>query len=761
MLVCYTLALDTKNNFFFYYKTFDIVKNLENIFLHSIAFIFISLLFVNCGGGSSLGGGGGDSPASEFDNQYGLAKINASAAHDRGYTGSGVKVAVLDGGFDTSHTDLDANFITGYDEEDDDNTPNADSHTVAMGGHGTHVSGIIAAEKNDSGIYGVAYEASVMPIKIFSDAGSSMSEISNSVAYAVDNGAIALNNSWGTSTWTSRAICTTGGSSYYCYGNIPGTSSAGFNSSAERTEWDDVATNNAVAVFAAGNTGNNSKTGQMDFYSNTSTSSAYIASFSPQVVKNAGLIDYIDRSSYEARFGLVDSDVSENWLNVVAVDSNNIIASYSNGCGDTKAYCIAAPGTDIYSTLPTALDSDGFGKMTGTSMAAPHVSGAVAVLKHQYPNLTGAQIVDLLLDNATDLGDSGTDDTYGVGLLNLNAATEPSGVMVLAQKYEDNNLGKLDLSTSSINFNSLFDSKSITMDHFLGVVDDYDRVYSLRLNDFTSYQSSESSIHKLLMKSKDRKTYVAIIDKFNTATYFKNNDEKLISYDTLSYANNVIPYIKLFEKDKGWIDYRNNKTKSNFIIFDEKLSNNNFILYTTFKKNINKVNTNLNIGFLNEGETFLGTSGKGLFESKSSTFFINNNSKIQLNSNNDIIFNFAAGQTFVDFQHDNYLNDTEIITGEYKLGLASGIKKYNIKNFIGIDHPLSIIDGSLELYTISGYDENGNYRNRKQEIDLSSSNHFNMIWNIDKFFKNDSLISLATTLSENNSSLTGIYAFKF
>ena len=166
-------------------------------------------------------------------------------------------------------------------------------------------------------------------------------------------------------------------------------------------------------------------------------------------------------------------------------------------------------------------------------------------------------------------------------------------------------------------------------------------------------------------------------------------------------------------------------------------------------------------GIINEGETFLGASGKGLFGTKSKTFFIHNNSNMRLNSNNEIIFNFTAGQTFVDFEHDAYLKDTTITTSEYMLGLASENKDYNIKNFIGIKHPLSIVDGSLELYTISGYDKNGDYRNRKQEIDLSSSNNLLMIWNVDKFFDNNSLVSFKTSFNEKSSNLTGVYVFKF
>ena len=179
----------------------------------------------------------------------------------------------------------------------------------------------------------------------------------------------------GNLTFTSAASCTINGYvNQTCYGHIPGTSSSAFNGTAERTEWDDVATGNAVAVFAAGNEGNNSETGQIDFYSSQSTSSTYIGSYTPQVVKNANLISYTNRSSYEARFGLIDSDVEENWLNVVAVNSSNQIASFSNGCGDTKAYCLAAPGVDIKSTV----NSNAF-TTKAVLNGGPHVSAAVAI----------------------------------------------------------------------------------------------------------------------------------------------------------------------------------------------------------------------------------------------------------------------------------------------------------------------------------------------------------------------------------------------
>lgn len=626
-----------------------------------------------------------------------------------------------------------------------------------MGGHGTHVAGIIAAEKNDSGMHGVAYNASIIPVKIFKDSGSAMSEISNSVAYAADNGAIAINNSWGTSGWTAQASC--GGTT--CYGYIPGTSSAGFNSANERTEWDDVATANAVSVFAAGNNGNNSATGRINFYATTSTSSTYIGYYSSQVVKDATLIDYTNRSTYEGRFGLIDSDISENWLNVVALDSSNTIATYSNGCGDTKAYCIAAPGTDIYSTLPTALDSDGFGTMSGTSMAAPHVAAAVAVLKHEYPNLTGAEIVDLLLDNATDLGDSGTDEVYGVGLLNLDAATKPSGVLVVAQTDQDNNLDKFDLSSTTISFSSLFNDQIISKQNFIGVVDDYNRVYSHNMKDYANFHEEEKSLlNEMIVDTKNPIIEKIKIDKFNTSNFITTDNSSLIKYENVKFQNHLNPYNKVLTQSGGIQTFYNSKINSNFTIFDNEISNNNFnfIYYSNL---INKNNTRLKLGMMNEGNTFLGTKGTGLFENieNTKTYFIDYENNFKIKPGN-LLLDLTLGQTHVDFKQSKYIDNSKITTAAYTLGLQSSFDKIKVKNFIGFNHPLSIINGTLDIKTISGYGSEGDYVNRDQSIDLSNS-RINFVTNTSKFFSENSLIKFNTEINDNNSSIAGLYVFNF
>lgn len=115
-------------------------------------------------------------------------------------------------------------------------------------------------------------------------------------------------------------------------------------------------------------------------------------------------------------------------LAVGAVDANNKIASFSNRAGDSRNFYLVAPGVDIVSTY---MDSDYY-YMSGTSMAAPMVSGAAALLMGYWPKLSAKDTASILLTTATDLGSKGVDATYGHGLLNVKAALAPVGQLKTA-----------------------------------------------------------------------------------------------------------------------------------------------------------------------------------------------------------------------------------------------------------------------------------------------------------------------------------------
>lgn len=122
-----------------------------------------------------------------------------------------------------------------------------------------------------------------------------------------------------------------------------------------------------------------------------------------------------------------------NVMSVAAIDgalyiggNTNPVASFSSRgpsvCGGTGSLLIkpevSAPGVNVRSSG----SATGYTSLSGTSMAAPHVAGAVALLKQFAPNLTGRQILEALYNTAVDLGSAGEDNNYGKGLIDVYAA---------------------------------------------------------------------------------------------------------------------------------------------------------------------------------------------------------------------------------------------------------------------------------------------------------------------------------------------------
>ena len=693
---------------------------LEQLFLISLTSLFLSA----CGGGG--GGSSGSSGSSvattcststssfctsEFNANYGLVTTKAYEAFDDGYDGDGIKVAVLDGGFDTSHADLDANIITGYDEEDDNNTPNADSHNTTMAGHGTHVAGIIAAEKNGTGMMGIAYNASIMPIKVFKDNGDFVSGgIQNSIDYATDNDAISLNNSWG-SRRTASGTCN--GES--CYIFLPAESTTGGFSSAERTAWASVATDNNVVVFAAGNDGNNSATGLIPRY--RSSDNAFLYNLTAAETVSNGWTSYSNRSSQEAQYAANVSDVADNWLNVVAVDNTNTIATYSNGCGNTKAYCIAAPGSSIYSTLPTDLAASGYGTYNGTSMAAPHVSGAIAVMKEKWPNLTGAQIVDLIISSATDLGDSGVDEVYGVGMLNMAGAMTATTAQSFSYVDSNGDLKKISKEGSRIKTSSILSNLS-SGNAAIGFVDSYDRVYSNRSTQFNSLKSDRLTDEQNFFKFRNGFTDANLINKklnlnFGFADY--GNNQNNFDLKHRSYPFQVDEYQDIFLGDDIMsLGFLTNQTSLLSNLLD---NNNNFLIKTNFSKiKKNSINS-LSVGFGYEQNTILNSEFSGAFETKNNTTFYANFIRDQrLTEKDNLYFKLGYGHTKSNFENEEFFHLSDLVTSTAAIGYVHS-EKTN-KFALSVEAPLSVMSGSAKYYSVSGYDNDGNYKNGSNSIDL-------------------------------------------
>ena len=113
-------------------------------------------------------------------------------------------------------------------------------------------------------------------------------------------------------------------------------------------------------------------------------------------------------------------------LGVSATDQDNAPASFSNS---GPVVDVAAPGVDIISTYnadyPENTTGALYASFSGTSLAAPQVSGVAALVEAKKPDLTAQELAARIQDSATDLGEPGRDDTYGYGLLNARCAVAP------------------------------------------------------------------------------------------------------------------------------------------------------------------------------------------------------------------------------------------------------------------------------------------------------------------------------------------------
>jgi subtilisin family serine protease len=133
------------------------------------------------------------------DEQWALDMINAEGAWATS-TGIGAQVAVIDTGVQGDHPDLGGRLLDGFDfVGDDPEGPDTDDDPADGNGHGTHVTGIIVANRdNDEGIAGVAPGAKVLPFRALDDSGAGyVSDIVRAIRRAVDQGADVINLSLG------------------------------------------------------------------------------------------------------------------------------------------------------------------------------------------------------------------------------------------------------------------------------------------------------------------------------------------------------------------------------------------------------------------------------------------------------------------------------------------------------------------------------------------------------------------------------------
>ncbi|MGB5259822.1 MAG: S8 family serine peptidase [Gammaproteobacteria bacterium] len=326
-----------------------------------------------------------------FDQLYPLQwhypLINLPQAWDITTGSSNVTVAVIDTGVLSAHPDLQGQLVTGYDFISDPSNANdgngidpdpSDPGDSGVGGssyHGTHVAGTVAAATNNNdGVAGSSWATRIMPLRVLGLFGGTSYDIRQALRYAA-----GLSNDSGTTPAQPADVInlSLGGEGF---------------SQQEQDLLTLVRNQGTIVIAAAGN--------------NASSVPFYPASYN----------------------GVVS---------VSAVDINRQRAPYSNFSAFVD---VAAPGGDATRDVngdgnPDAVLSTGgedsggslqlnYRFLQGTSMAAPHVAGVVALMKAVAPGLTPVQLDNLLAGGqiTQDLGSPGRDDEYGFGLIDAHMA---------------------------------------------------------------------------------------------------------------------------------------------------------------------------------------------------------------------------------------------------------------------------------------------------------------------------------------------------
>ena len=374
--------------------------------------------------------------------------IGVNYAYGMGLSGSGKTIAILDTEFknsaDSTHGEFSGKTITRYGTL---STSGGDSSEY----HGVHVSGLAAAgyhsnsanyvtqntntsdwstlsrirdtSTNETGGYnpllnygmmGVAYNADLH----LTDFSTNLTNLGLATTSAKNAGAIVQNNSWGWGT------CQRGD----CYHTID--------------VWVNYQKNNGTTDAETLGALSDTETGWKNYLSaldNFQTTGV--------VVVSAGNDPQSSQVNVQAGLPQIATELAESWLVVGNIDidgptvTSSSVIRKGNQCGVTAQYCVQADGTQLTSSVGGwggSSETGMYQNYTGTSMSAPVVSGAIALLSEAFPNHTPAQLVDRILASANNDFFTTTDTTsfangithgynseFGHGIVDLEGALKP------------------------------------------------------------------------------------------------------------------------------------------------------------------------------------------------------------------------------------------------------------------------------------------------------------------------------------------------
>ena len=673
-----------------------------------------------------------------------LEIINAHKAHGYGLTGSGKTVLIIDSEFDSDHGDLnDPGKVTIYGSVTECSSSSASCHGAAIGG-------IIAADNsNDNTLVGVAPSAKL----INASSGSTFTAKTNALNHA--SAAVAVNNSWGfnnsliddeivlmnSNGWSSAELVSYRFKGHTAHASYASTWIAAMNNFQEH----------GVIVFSNSNTSANDN--------------AEITAALPELFPELG----------EAFIAAVNIDIG-------GTAGDGTYVRKSAPCGDAAPYCLAADAHAI-TTLGAnsgytyyVYDSDSNGSPdiinSGTSYVAPMISGAVAIMAEAFPNMTPANWTDRLLASAnnkigyseigrTTFGNGvvhGYSHDAGHGILDIYAALQPITSTSYAQVVyagAENKLGQsFTLNSSRLSGSQSFGDaiKNALKDEDTYFYDALDGGFKFSLDQLVKDAKLFTTNNAKLVqhnikpvrdewKSKEqdnghekqafKKNYFdasvntqskALTEFFDSGkSYTLGNDTYFLPFMTNIQGGSGANLGLKLRDGNGFLTLSSVRTPNS----ESALPTQNAFVATYEDSLKNFGSYGLMLGNVNEGSSFLGTSGTGAFNldnSISKTSIMN--AKVTLNLSPNSTLGLMSG---ISKSHLN--KGTEgLITGIEEVVSDSFALSYNIlreskvdKLSFSLSQPHRIKGGSMDVQIAGLSDKNGKIPYQYKRIGLKPS----------------------------------------
>ena len=592
-------------------------------------------------------------------------KINVSSAYSRGWTGKGSIVAVADTGYDVDHSDLTGQVVA---TKDYTGTGIQDNY-----GHGSHVLGSIVAKKNGTvansygnqiGMHGVAFDAKAVVIKIGDGRAVDLDDAAEGLAWAADQGAIVGNLSANSNydAWFRDSIIKISDNTYKTVSPYYDYSAGTYYNNLSPDTWKSVTDKGMVLVNSAGNQG-------LDV-------SAMPGWFATETDADGNLVlggKVLIVGSYN-----FNSNNMDGWSNKAGHLCRVIIDDTCRDQYKTSDFYVLAPG-NTYST-----NKDGsYGNMTGTSMAAPIVTGQIAILHQMWPHMKGENLVKLVTTTA-DKSITGYDvNIHGQGVVDFDEATKPQGAIGIPTT------GRVDGAISSVSDTYVSGSGSIQAalsNIKIMVIDDFDRDYYLNLgNSFTVKDNRKYSDVQMLVDNKN--TFLPQQQMYGS---FAQGGQ----WDLVKNYN-----FGFYTGENGDGDYSVNVGK-------------NFFLTDKFK-------LKTSLGHMSEQETWLGNSSDGVLAVGDNNDTLSKNIGVEYQIGNNVLsLDYSRGKTDINTVNDSLIKSfSDVETESYRLAYEIHKDKHNTLGW-SFSLPSHVTSGTMDLEVAESVNLDGtiNYTNIRSEL---------------------------------------------